>query len=200
MNRPSLLFLAGLLAGCPVAGDDDDASDDDDSVAANAEVRIETSLGSFEVEVFEDTSPITAANFLAYVDEGFYDGGDGEGATVFHRVIEDFVAQGGGFTAAGAMKETEDAIVNEAVANGLSNVRGTLAMARTSDPDSATSQFYVNLVDNLFLDPGGNSVEGYAVFAVVVDGLDVVDTIGAVPTDGTDAPLTPVEIEAVERL
>ena len=200
MNRPSLLFLAGLLAGCPVAGDDDDASDDDDSVGGNAEVRIETSLGSFDVEVYEDASPSSAANFLAYVDAGFYDGGDGEGATVFHRVIEDFVAQGGGFTVGGSMKVTEDAIVNEAIDSGLSNVRGTLAMARTSDPDSATSQFYVNLVDNLFLDPGGNSVEGYAVFAVVVDGMDVVDTIGAVPTDGGDAPLTPVEIEAVERL
>ncbi len=99
-----------------------------------------------------------------------------------------------------AAKDTLPPIENEAIANGLSNRRGTLSMARTADPDSATSQFFLNLVDNDFLDPGGNSVEGYAVFAEVIDGMDVVDLIGATPTDGTDKPVVDVVMDSVRRL
>jgi cyclophilin family peptidyl-prolyl cis-trans isomerase len=158
-----------------------------------------TSMGAFTVELFLDDSPITTANFLAYVDEGFFDGTDGEGATIFHRVIADFVIQGGGQTAEGTQKSTHAAIVNEAIDSGLSNVRGTLAMARTNAPDSATSQWFVNVVDNTFLDPGDSTPDGYAVFAEVVEGMDVVDAIAGVATNGADQPLTPVVMESVTR-
>lgn len=174
--------------------------DDDSTEVANPEVEIVTSLGAFTVEVMAVESPVTAANFLSYVDEGFYDGGDGAGATTFHRIIAGFMAQGGGLTEAGAWKATHDAIVNEAITNGLLNLRYTVAMARTTHPDSATSQFFVNTVDNPFLDPGPNSPDGYCVFGRVGAGQDQVDTLGAVPTDSQDAPLTPVVITQVRRL
>lgn len=210
--RLRLIALLGLLCftliGCPTPrGDDDDGGDDDDSAAVddddavegNARVVIETTMGTFVVEVFEEESPITAANFLTYVDSGFFDGTDGLGATIFHRVIADFVIQGGGQTADGTQKATLAAIVNEAIDSGLSNVRGTLSMARTNAPDSATSQWYVNLEDNTFLDPGQSTPAGYAVFAEVVDGMDVVDAIGVTATDGADQPLTDVVMESVTR-
>lgn len=132
-------------------------------------VRFETNKGAFTVELFEKESPETAANFLKYVDEGFFDG------TIFHRVIPGFMIQGGGFTADMNQKKTHAPIRNEA-ANGLKNGRGTLSMARTNDINSATAQFFVNLVDNAFLDhkPGNF---GYAVFGRVTDGMDVIDTI-----------------------
>ena len=210
---PFLLLLALTLPGCPgpTIGDDDDdsavADDDDDSAVADDDdagpsedrVVIVTTMGTFTVQLFLEEAPITSENFLAYVDEGFYDGTDELGATIFHRVIADFVAQGGGQTADGVGKDTHDPIVNEAIDSGLSNVRGTLAMARTNAPDTATSQFFVNLVDNTFLDPGGSTDAGYAVFAEVVDGMDVVDAIGVVATDGADQPLVDVIMESVTR-
>ncbi|MCA9708909.1 MAG: peptidylprolyl isomerase [Myxococcales bacterium] len=150
---------------------------------------METTLGAMVIELDEEAAPITTANFLAHVDAGFYDGTDGQGATIFHRVIDGFVAQGGGFTEAQVQKPTMAPIVNES-GNGLTNVRGSIAMARTMDPDSATSQFYFNLVDNPFLD----DPPGYAVFGQIVEGLEVMDALGAVATDGADVPIEPVII------
>lgn len=203
-HRPLALLclLALVLVGCPPHGDDDDDSavtDDDDSAPSEDRVVVVTSMGTFTVELFLEEAPITSENFLTYVDEGFFDGQDGLGATIFHRVIADFVIQGGGHTEAGAAKDTHPAIVNEASDSGLSNVRGTLSMARTNAPDTATSQWFVNLVDNTFLDPGESTPDGYAVFAEVVDGMDVVDSIGLVATDGADQPLVPVVMQSVTR-
>jgi len=156
-------------------------------------LKFQTSLGSFLVELHNDDAPITCKNFLDYVASGHFDG------TVFHRVIPNFVIQGGGLTADMAQKKTRAPIKNEA-SNGLKNRRGSLSMARTNDPDSATSQFFVNLKDNAFLDPGrGNA--GYAVFAHVMEGMDVVDKIAAVQTGSKgfheDVPLEPVVLESV---
>lgn len=156
-------------------------------------LKFQTSLGSFLVELAPDDAPITCKNFLDYAAAGHFDG------TVFHRVIPGFVIQGGGLTADMKQKKTRAPIKNEA-ANGLRNRRGTLSMARTSDPDSATSQFFVNLKDNASLDAGRGSA-GYAVFAHVSSGMDVVDKIAAVQT-GTrghyeDVPVEPVVIESV---
>ncbi len=200
MRLMHLLSLSALvlLLGCPRTGGGDD--DDDDSAGSTSNlVVMETTMGTVEIEVYVDESPITAENFLAYVDSGFYDGRDDLGATVFHRVVTDFVVQGGGFTAGGAMKDTAAAIENEAIVSGLSNTRGTLSMARLSAPDTATSQFFVNLVDNLFLDPQGSTPDGYAVFAEVTTGMDVIDAMGAVSVDGSDAPLTAVVINSMQR-
>lgn len=166
--------------------------------AANPKVRLETDLGKITVEVFADKAPITAENFLAYVDEGFYNG------TIFHRVIPGFVVQGGGFTFDFVKKPTRDPIANEAN-NGLKNYYGTLSMARTSDPNSATSQFFINI------NVGGNAnldatkdKAGYAVFAKVIDGLDVVAAIAREPRGAIrafpEAPNTPVRILKAYRL
>lgn len=130
--------------------------------------------GDISIELFPEKAPITVKNFLDYVESGFYDG------TIFHRVIPGFVIQGGGFTSDMQQKTTQAAIKNEAD-NGLKNARGTLSMARTSDINSATSQFFVNLKDNANLDHGPGSF-GYAVFGRVIDGMDVVDKIAAVQT------------------
>ena len=140
-------------------------------------VTLTTSLGEIQIELDPEKAPKTVENFLAYVDAGHYDG------TVFHRVIPGFMIQGGGFTPAMEQKETRAPIANEA-ANGLRNGRGTLAMARTNVVDSATAQFFVNLVDNGFLDHKGKDPAsfGYAVFGRVVSGMDVVDRIAALPT------------------
>jgi peptidyl-prolyl cis-trans isomerase A (cyclophilin A) len=158
-------------------------------------VIFETSAGRFEIELDQAHAPRTVDNFLAYVDAGFFDG------TLFHRVIPDFVIQGGGYDAEMRRKPTEAPIPNEAD-NGLKNLRGTLSMARTSDPHSATSQFFVNLKDNAFLDPGANG-PGYAVFGRVTDGMDVVDRIAAVATGPvmgmSDVPLEPVAVERARR-
>ncbi len=161
----------------------------------NTMITIETSLGDLTVELFDAKAPVTVENFLAYVDAGFFDG------TIFHRVIPRFMIQGGGFTADMAQKRTRPPIRNEA-ANGLKNERGTLAMARTGEIHSATSQFFINLVDNAALDHGVRDY-GYAVFGRVTEGMDVVDRIAAVPT-GTrgghrDVPVEPVVIRAVRR-
>lgn len=153
------------------------------------QVVFETTLGTIVIELDETAAPITTGNFLAYVDSGFFDGSDGLGATVFHRVIPGFVIQGGGLTEALVTKATMPPIVNES-GNGLLNTRGTISMARTNDPDSATSQFFLNLVDNPFLD----DPPGYAVFGTIVSGLEVMDAIAAVAVDPEDVPLEPVTI------
>lgn len=158
-------------------------------------VRFETTLGDFTVELDAESAPVSCKNFLRYVDEGFFDG------TIFHRVIPGFMIQGGGFTEAMKQKPTHEPITNEA-GNGLRNRRGAIAMARTNDPNSATAQFFVNLVDNAFLDQRAGNV-GYAVFGRVADGLDVVDKIAAVKTGRhgghDDVPSEAVVVKAVRR-
>jgi len=149
-------------------------------------------MGTLSIELFAEEAPITVENFIAYIDAGFYDGIDGQGATVFHRVIPGFVIQGGGLTDELVGKTTMPAIVNEHGVSGLTNLRGTLSMARTNDPNSATSQFFVNLVDNAGLDDG----DGYAVFAQVVEGMDVVDAIADVPTS-TQGQFENVPVDAI---
>jgi cyclophilin family peptidyl-prolyl cis-trans isomerase len=141
------------------------------------------------VEVDEAKAPISAKNFLQYVDEGFYDG------VIFHRVISGFMIQGGGFTSQMQQKKTRETIQNEA-ANGLKNLRGTLAMARTSAPHSASAQFFINHKDNAFLDYPGSDGWGYAVFGRVVAGMDVVDKIAAVQT-GVKAGMSDVPLQSV---
>lgn len=164
--------------------------------AENPHVLLTTSLGEIEVELDDAKAPISVANFLAYVDKGFYS------KTVFHRVIPGFMVQGGGFDTDMRQKNTQSPIKNEAD-NGLHNVRGTLAMARTSIVDSATSQFFINQKDNAFLDHGGRDF-GYAVFGKVVKGMDIVDKISQVPTGRyagmSDVPNTPVLILSAKRL
>jgi cyclophilin family peptidyl-prolyl cis-trans isomerase len=135
----------------------------------------ETTLGNFEVELFDKEAPISAKNFQDYVDEGFFDG------VIFHRVIPGFMIQGGGFEPGMKQKKVKAPIKNEAT-NGLKNKRGTLSMARTNVVDSATAQFFVNLVDNDFLDHTGPSNYGYAVFGKVTSGMDVIDQIAQVAT------------------
>jgi peptidyl-prolyl cis-trans isomerase B (cyclophilin B) len=180
----------------------------------NPVVEVETTMGSFKVELYARKAPITVKNFLAYVDEKLYDG------TVFHRVIGDFMIQGGGFEAGKLSEEkpTRAPIKNEA-SNGLSNKRGTIAMARTDDPDSATSQFFINVEDNTpstkrNLDRKGNlpGQEGYAVFGKVIEGMDVVDKIREVPTEVRvieiqgrkvpmeDVPVKDVVIKSIRRV
>lgn len=159
-------------------------------------IRFDTTAGPFTIELFEKEAPVTVANFLKYVDDGFFDG------TIFHRVIPDFVIQGGGFTADLKQKRTQPPIKNEAT-NGLKNTRGALSMARTNDINSATSQFFVNLKDNDFLDHSKGNY-GYAVFARVKDGMDVIDSIGGVKTGRKsgfeDVPLEAVVVTRVERV
>ncbi len=158
-------------------------------------VKLETGLGDIVIELNEEAAPITVKNFLQYVEEGFYDG------TIFHRVIQNFMIQGGGLTADMRKKQTHPAIVNEA-SNGLKNNLGTLAMARTSDPDSATSQFFINHKNNTFLNYSGQNKPGYAVFGKVVEGMDVVDKIAAVKTTRvggrSDVPIEPVFIKSAK--
>ncbi len=159
-------------------------------------IRFETSHGGFTVELFAKEAPVTVKNFLQYVDDGHFDG------TIFHRIVPGFVIQGGGLTADFANRKTRAPISNEAK-NGLKNTRGSLSMARTSDINSATSQFFVNLKDNGFLDHGPRDY-GYAVFARVTEGMDVIDKIAAVATGRRkgydDAPLEDVVIVSARRL
>ena len=161
-------------------------------------VIIKTSLGDIQVKLAADKAPLTVANFLAYVDAGFYNG------TIFHRVIDGFMIQGGGFDANMRQKETRAPIKNEA-ANGLQNKRGTIAMARTMVVDSATAQFFINVKDNGFLDFRAPNPQGfgYCVFGEVVAGMDVVDKIKSVRTTTKagmgDVPLETVEIISVTR-
>ena len=164
------------------------------ALAEPQKVLIKTSMGEITVELDADKAPLSVANFLAYVDAGFYDG------TIFHRVIPDFMIQGGGLDAEFAKKSTLEPVENEAK-NGLKNARGSIAMARTGDPHSATAQFFINLKDNGFLDQSGNRW-GYAVFGKVTDGMDVVNKIKDVKTGNyayhQDAPVEDVVIQKVE--
>jgi cyclophilin family peptidyl-prolyl cis-trans isomerase len=153
-------------------------------------VLITTNMGTIEVELFPDKAPETVRNFLQYVHDGFYDG------TIFHRVVPRFVIQGGGMTPDMRRKSTRPPIANEAN-NGLSNVRGTIAMARTSDPNSATSQFFISVKDNLMLDAGQGQA-GYCVFGKVISGMEAVDRINAVETKG-EIPVKPVVIESIKE-
>jgi cyclophilin family peptidyl-prolyl cis-trans isomerase len=158
-------------------------------------LKFKTSAGDFSVELFEKEAPESVANFLQYVEDGHYDG------TIFHRVIPGFMIQGGGFASGMEQKDTRPPIRNEAT-NGLENLRGTLAMARTSDVHSATAQFFVNLVDNDFLNhqPGNY---GYAVFGRVIAGMEVIDAIAEAPTTRRrghgDVPVDEVIIHSVTR-
>ena len=162
-------------------------------------VIVETATGSFRIELDRKSAPKTVENFLRYVDAKHYDG------TIFHRVISTFMVQGGGFDA-GYEKRAVSAPVENEANNGLRNVRGTVAMARTGDPHSATAQFFVNVVDNAFLDHKDKSQAGwgYTVFGRVTDGMEVVDAIKGVATGaqgpfGKDAPLTPIVIRSIRR-
>jgi cyclophilin family peptidyl-prolyl cis-trans isomerase len=165
--------------------------------AANPVVVIDTSMGKIKVELFEDKAPISVKNFLAYVDDKHYDG------LIFHRVIPTFMIQGGGMKPGMVEKDTKAPIKNES-GNGLKNERGTLAMARTNVPDSATSQFYINVVNNAMLDKANaQDGVGYAVFGKVTEGMDVVDKIKAVKTGAKnghrDVPVEDVMIKTVRR-
>jgi peptidyl-prolyl cis-trans isomerase B (cyclophilin B) len=148
---------------------------------ANPKVLLETSMGNITIELDMTKAPVTVKNFLQYVESGFYDGVDGNGATIFHRVIAGFMIQGGGLTSSMSQKVTLDPITNEST-NGLKNDKYTIAMARTNDPNSATCQFFINVENNDFLNYQNASNPGYAVFGKVVDGTDVVDAIEAVST------------------
>jgi len=170
--------------------------------AANTVVVMETSAGTVEIELFDDKAPITVKNFLAYVDEKHYDG------TIFHRVIgkgdyndNDFMIQGGGFEPGMKQKKTKEQIKNEA-SNGLSNEKGTLAMARTNQPDTATNQFFINLGDNKFLDKSPRS-DGYAVFGKVIKGMDIVEKIKLVKVKTVggheNVPVDDIVIKSIKR-
>ena len=161
-----------------------------------AHILMTTTLGSMTLELDADNAPETVENFLSYVSKSFYDG------TIFHRVINNFMVQGGGFTADMEQKATQAPIENEAN-NGLKNARGTIAMARTQDPHSATAQFFINVQDNDFLNHTGENMQGwgYAVFGKVTDGEDVLDKIRCVQTGSQaghqDVPVEPIIIESV---
>ncbi|MBI3771404.1 MAG: peptidyl-prolyl cis-trans isomerase [Gammaproteobacteria bacterium] len=170
------LFLTGLLAFCSAAMATD---------ATKPQVLFETNQGRILLELDAKAAPVTVENFLGYVKAGFYDG------TIFHRVIQGFVIQGGGFSQDYTKKPTRAPIKNEAK-NGLKNDRGTISMARTMDPNSGTSQFFINLVDNQGLNPGGFDPYGYAVFGKVIEGMETVDKIAKVKT-GSGGPF-PAEV------
>ena len=182
---PVLLFLMVLACTAPAL--------------AGTLVVIDTTYGEIKVELDDAKAPVSVKNFLAYADKGYYNG------TIFHRVIKDFMIQGGGLTAELAPKPTDAPIKNEA-ANGLKNLRGTIAMARTGIVDSATSQFFINTKDNAFLDHRDTSMQGYgyAVFGKVVGGMEVVDKIGNAQTGMRnrfqDVPVETVTIKGVRRV
>jgi len=163
--------------------------------AVPKKVRLETTMGDIIIELNEEAAPVTTKNFLRYVQEDFYNG------TVFHRVIPDFMIQGGGFTEEMVQKETHAPIANEAN-NGLKNERGTTAMARTNNPDSATAQFFINHTNNDFLNHVENNNPGYAVFGKVVEGMETADKIAAVRTANRmgmeDVPVEPVTIKSAK--
>ena len=202
--RPAaVVFFAILLlpavfvsAGCKQEGSKQGQTETEKSETegGNPVVIMSTSKGDIKIELFKDKAPISVENFLSYAGDGYYDG------TIFHRVIPNFMVQGGGFTPDFSQKPTKSPIKNEAK-NGLKNERGTLAMARTQVVDSATSQFFINLADNSFLDNGVRDY-GYAVFAKVIGGMDVVDAIAAVETGNNgmygDVPQEEVIIKSVK--
>ena len=172
-----------------------------DKVPAHPHIEIVTSLGSIKLELDGKQAPITVAHILKLVDSGFYDG------TIFHRVIPGFMAQGGGYTPGLKLKVKGETIANES-GNGMTNVRGTIAMARTNDPHSANSQFFINVADNDRLDPTKapyNGRWGYTVFGFVIEGMDVVDAIvnsktGPAGEFSRDVPIVPVIIKTISRV
>jgi len=183
------VFTLGLFALTVPAS----AGEEAPAASNNPRVILETSQGNIVLELYPDKAPKTVENFLSYVESGFYSG------TIFHRVIANFMIQGGGFTANMEQKKTNPPIENEA-ATGLSNERGTISMARTSDPNSATAQFFINTVNNGGLDYQGPQNPGYASFGRVVEGMDVVDAIAGVQTTRTgmfaDVPAETITIKA----
>jgi len=189
-----LKYLAWMVSFATVTGGGTSAA-----AAEQPMIRLVTTMGEIDVELDAAHAPETVANFLKYVDAGFYNG------TIFHRVIPNFMIQGGGFETGMNQKKTGAPIHNEAD-NGLKNRKGTLAMARTPNPDSATAQFFINLVDNAFLDHKDKTAQGYgyAVFGKVTKGMDVVEKIGGVRTGSKsghgDVPLQDVVIERAERI
>jgi cyclophilin family peptidyl-prolyl cis-trans isomerase len=168
-----------------------------DNVPAHPHILIETTMGDIKLELEGKLAPITVGHFLERVDSGFYDG------LIFHRVIPGFMAQAGGYTPGLELKEDDATIPNES-GNGMSNVRGTVAMARTNDPHSANTQFFINVADNVRLDPGNNRW-GYAVFGYVIEGMEVVDEIVSVRTGPqgklrSDVPMIPIVIKKMSRV
>ena len=195
MIKASLTFILSLLSFahyCLAAQEDTQNMTDQTKISKNPVVLVKTNKGDIKIELNQEKAPITVKNFLKYVQEGFYD------HTIFHRVIDGFMVQGGGFTKDFQQKPTHDPIQNEAE-NGLLNKRGTLAMARTSDVNSATAQFFINVADNSFLDfKSKNPREyGYAVFGKVIEGMDVVEKIKNVKT-GSHGSHENVPIDTVE--
>jgi len=186
---------AGLMAGCDESAKTNKRPVQESEKQMTAEktnetkVRIETTKGDIVIELNEQKAPVSCKNFLQYVDEKYYDG------TIFHRVIKDFMIQGGGMNSQMRQKPTKPPIINEAK-NGLKNDRGTVAMARTSDPDSATSQFFINHANNDFLNFGVRDA-GYTVFGKVVEGMEVVDAIANVKTKAGDVPVETITINSV---
>ena len=200
MAYPKYMFLLVLILSCSMIFQSFSwaAGPEENAQPANPVVLMKTSLGSIRIELWPGKAPETVKNFLQYVDEGFYDG------TIFHRVIGNFMIQGGGFTQDMQQKPTHALIKNEAAAE-LRNDRGTIAMARTMAINSATSQFFINVVDNVSLNHRDNSPAGfgYAVFGKVIGGMDVVDKIKSVETSNAgqfqNVPVKPVVIESVKR-
>lgn len=185
------LILAGVLVASLISG----TAMADTTGAPPLYVEMDTTEGNIVLELNEEKAPITVENFKNYVDDGYYDG------LIFHRVIDGFMVQGGGFNADMAQKKTNAPIKIESN-NGLQNTRGTVAMARTSDPNSATSQFFINTQNNTFLDYPGQDGNGYTVFGKVVSGMDVVDKMEKVKTTRkghhSDVPAEPIVIESVK--
>jgi cyclophilin family peptidyl-prolyl cis-trans isomerase len=168
------------------------------SISFSAEIfKIKTSKGDIVIETYADKAPITVSNFEKYVNDGFFNG------TIFHRVIDGFMIQGGGFDKNMNQKDTNPAIKNEA-ANGLKNNKYTVAMARTSIPDSATSQFFINVADNSFLDYPGQDGFGYCVFGKVIEGMNIVDDIAKVPTRNKNGhenvPIRAISIQGISKI
>lgn len=203
MSQPTICFLSFFFAvvlSFSVSAEPKTAKETKKikDTPVNTTVIIETSKGTIEAELWAEKAPVTVANFLTYADEKYYDN------TIFHRVIDGFMIQGGGFTQDMKEKTTHAAIKNEASAE-LKNTKGTLAMARTMDVNSATSQFFINLVDNSFLNHQGKSPQnyGYAVFGAVTKGLDVVEAMGKVKTKTTgphqDVPAEPLVIKSIRK-
>jgi cyclophilin family peptidyl-prolyl cis-trans isomerase len=203
MNKSGLcglLTVVALVCGCDKGTKSSKVEGETVESQSNI-VRLETSMGAIVIELDRQAAPVTVKNFLGYVESGFYDG------TIFHRVIPGFMIQGGGFTKDLDRKKTRNPIINEAK-NGLSNKRGTIAMARTNDPNSATSQFFINHTDNTPLDYTGRNA-GYAVFGKVTEGMEIVDAIAAIKTttrkdkkgvDMQDVPVEPVVITSAKMV
>ncbi len=191
MRNTLIALILGLSCSFAVAAD---------KVPAHPYIKVETTEGNIILELDGKQAPMTVGHILGLVDAGFYDG------LVFHRVIPGFMAQGGGFTPGLKRKETDDTIPNES-GNGLSNVRGTIAMARTNDPHSANSQFFINVGNNIRLDPNKNTVGGswgYTVFGFVIEGMEIVDKIVSVQTGPqgpfqSDVPIVPIVIKKMSR-